>query len=212
MPDAEASRRPCGGPGTLDGLSVAPGGSHQVAIDHVCLVRDDESRGTRTHNLRMKSELSCHRRALTATLRRPVRMKPHFRAARCRRVPVRFGTAEPTASRQGPSEILRLPRRANCTDRAFGRRTFTGKVRGTALRNPRTRGCRSGLGGLPAGVPNGTPNNGRHLSQKADGPSSRRLDRPLAYPAAGAPSGEGRRPDGRCRPENRRKHDGGCQV
>ncbi|MGI5204741.1 tyrosine-type recombinase/integrase [Spirillospora sp. CA-108201] len=61
-----------------------------------------ESRGTRTHNLRIKSRLlSYQNSALSIRLYRFVRIQHHPRAATSRSVPVRFGTTEPTTSRHG---------------------------------------------------------------------------------------------------------------
>ena len=70
------------------------------------------SRGTRTHNLRIKSPKLPYRCGLLSVgLCRSVRIEPDIRAAWCRRAPIRFGTAEPTTSRHGPLAILWLARR-----------------------------------------------------------------------------------------------------
>jgi hypothetical protein len=56
---------------------------------------------------------------------RSVRIEPDSRAARCCRVPLRFGTAEPATSRHGPLAILWLARRWPCLtsmDGVFGKR------------------------------------------------------------------------------------------
>ncbi|GAA4242445.1 hypothetical protein GCM10022254_75460 [Actinomadura meridiana] len=96
---------PGGGYRTRKAAEEAEGGG-QPGHPHVCPGQGGGSRGTRTHNLRIKSRLlSYQNSALSVRLYRSVHIQHHLRAATSRSVPVRFETAEQTTSRRGRTPV-----------------------------------------------------------------------------------------------------------